>query len=152
MNQGSIFPIRIIVPEIIELLLLADPDIDHINSYLDQCKIWSYGQEDLHKGIIAVVSATRSAEIVNLAVRPDCLRRGIGKQLLAYALKELSLSGIEKVTVKTGNSSLPAIALYEKTGFKLVETIPNYFVHNYPQPIYENGLLCKDQLIYEILL
>ncbi|RIO99278.1 GNAT family N-acetyltransferase, partial [Staphylococcus gallinarum] len=44
----------------------------------------------------------------------------------------------------TGNSSIGQLAFYQKAGFRIVAVEMNYFVNNYEDPIYENGILCRD--------
>lgn len=66
------------------------------------------------------------------------------------AIADARTKGIREIHVATGNSSLEALALYQKTGFRLARIEPDYFPAHYPEPIYEHGIWCRDRvwLIY----
>ena len=147
--QGKIHTVTSVSQSITELLLLADPDLHKINSYLPQSQIWVYELKSNSVGVCAIKTTQTTAEIMNLAVSPDYQGQGIGHQLIQHVIETLPDQGISQLIVKTGNSSLPAIRLYEKSGFTLVDTIQGYFVKHYPDPIYENGIQCVDQLVFE---
>ena len=56
------------------------------------------------------------------------------------------------VEVGTGNSSLDALAFYQRAGFRIVGVIPDFFVDNYPEPIVENGIRCIDMVRLRLTL
>jgi len=49
--------------------------------------------------------------------------------------------------VGTGNSSTQNIKFYEKNGFDITHTIKNFFIDNYDEPIYENGVQCEHMIM-----
>lgn len=135
------------------LLLLADPDWSQVENYLDKSS-WTVAEEQGRiVGVCGLMPLdTASAEIVNLAVDPDRQGKGIGKRLIASALEQAQSRGCEKVIVRTGNSSLNQLGLYQKCGFRMVRIERDYFVNNYPEPIFENGIPCRDQIILEMTI
>lgn len=56
--------------------------------------------------------------IAGFTVHPSLFRRGLGGELLRAVL---ALLGARRVTVSTGEENLPAIRLYERHGFRVVE-------------------------------
>ena len=56
--------------------------------------------------------------IAGFTVHPSLFRRGLGTDLLRRVLE---IVGARRVTVSTGEENLPAIRLYEKHGFRVVE-------------------------------
>jgi len=54
-------------------------------------------------------------------------------------------SGAKALEVGTGNSSLSQLVLYQKCGFRL-HSIESDFFDSYPEPIFENGILCIDMV------
>ncbi|MFD2444608.1 GNAT family N-acetyltransferase [Bacillus sp. CGMCC 1.16607] len=60
-------------------------------------------------------------EICRLVVHPNHFRKGIGKKLVEYVIKEISKD--KKVIVSTGQKNFPAKKLYEFFGFKEVKNI-----------------------------
>ena len=70
--------------------------------------------------------------IANIAVHPDYQRMGIAQYMLNYIERELKTDESSiLLEVRTGN--VPAIRLYEKTGFKI------YFERKYFYPDGENA-------------
>jgi ribosomal-protein-alanine N-acetyltransferase len=67
------------------------------------------------------------AHITNLAVRPDCRRRGIGGVLLGELFAEAAGKGAEKITLEVRHSNLEAQNLYRKYGFELRGVRPRYY-------------------------
>ena len=64
--------------------------------------------------------------IDNVAVRPSCRRMGLGDKLLDVFIRfgEVNLAFL---TLEVRPSNTPAVALYEKNGFKEVGRRPNYY-------------------------
>ncbi len=130
------------------LLLLADPDQTAIDRYASLCRWWLATD---HESIIGVCGALqrsgRSWEIMNMAVLPEYAGQGIGSQLMKETLASLDHEGATEVIVCTGNSSLGALAFYQKQGFRIKAIDPDYFIRHYNEPIIENGIVCRDQII-----
>ena len=67
--------------------------------------------------------------IDNIAVRPDCRRRGVAGQLLQVFLNFAAANRLAFLTLEVRPSNTPAIALYEKYGFRTVGRRKNYYEH-----------------------
>jgi ribosomal protein S18 acetylase RimI-like enzyme len=130
-----------------DLLLLADPSKSIITSYIHRARCFI---AELNQRIVGeyVLLATRpqTAEIVNLAVSEDMQGRGIGRQLVLHAVELARQHGFKELEIGTGNSSLGQLALYQKCGFRMASIDRDFFTRHYPQPIYENGLQCRDMV------
>ncbi|MGG3744331.1 GNAT family N-acetyltransferase [Paenibacillus chibensis] len=134
-----------------QLLLLADPDWSQVEKYLHQTDWTVADQNGRIIGVCGLLRLSSSeAEIVNAAVEERYQGRGYGKRLILQALNEAGAKEYGKVIVRTGNSSLDQLGLYQKCGFRMVRIERDYFVNNYPEPIYENGIWCRDQVILEM--
>lgn len=68
-----------------------------------------------------------TGKIVSIAVRKEFRRHGIGEALLREAIKRLRARGKKKVALEVRVSNEPALELYKKLGFKIVDTIPGYY-------------------------
>lgn len=144
------------------LWLLADPSPVHLAEYLPDCQIWgavatkSAGSSDIDSsmiiGAIAVEArilntSVQEWEIKNLVVDEMYQGLGVGRKLLETVISAGKIAGVASLTIATGNSSLHQLKLYHACGFTITQCIPNYFIEHYPDPIYENGMQCRDQVI-----
>lgn len=84
-------------------------------------------QEQEIVGFIAWRAAADSAEILNVAVRSDCVRRGIGQQLVAQALHELQKAGVRYVSLEVAQANAAACALYAKAAMKQLNERKDFY-------------------------
>lgn len=130
-----------------DLLLLADPSRPIVDDYLRRgtCYTASY-----QGGIIGVyvILKTRpeTVEIVNVAVREDYQGRGIGKTLVLDAIAKAKAEGFKTIEIGTGNCGMMQLALYQKCGFRIVGVDLDFFTRHYDEPMYENGIQCRDMI------
>ena len=66
-------------------------------------------------------------EISNVAVAEKFRRRGIGRKLMEYMLKEAPSFGIGDLTLEVRVSNAPAISLYESLGFHKEGVRPGFY-------------------------
>ncbi len=78
-------------------------------------------------GYGGMYSVLDTSEITNIAVLPDYRRRGIGGLILERLTEEAEKRGSELLQLEVRESNLPASALYEKLGFKIVGRRKNYY-------------------------
>ncbi|MGX7420029.1 GNAT family N-acetyltransferase [Carnobacterium gallinarum] len=130
-----------------ELIYLADPDELMVAKYLSDNQVYGLVENEEIIGVCVLCLKTQNkAEIMNVAIKEELQGRGLGRYLLEQVLIEAKKQTIIEVEIATGNSSLGQLVLYQSLGFEKFAEIPNYFVEHYPEPIYENGLQCKDQI------
>lgn len=130
-----------------ELLLLADPDRNVIDTYVHRSLCYVL---ELEKRLIGVylLLPTRPAtvELINIAVSEEFQGNGYGKRLVQHAITVSREMGYKTIEVGTGNSSIEQLRLYQKCGFRVVAVDTDYFIRNYSEPIYENGIQCMDMM------
>ena len=68
-----------------------------------------------------------SADITNVAVRPQYRRQGIGYELVNRMLEEMILRGVSSVLLEVRESNLPAQNCYAQAGFTVVGRRKNYY-------------------------
>lgn len=136
-----------------DLLELADPSRRQIELYLKQGRCFVLKLENQIAGVLVLSELTpEKLEVKNVAISKVHQGKGYGKKMLMLA-KEVALdSGYQKLMIATGNSSIGQLALYQKMGFEMVEIVKDHFIKNYPEPIYENGIQCKHQVVLEMKL
>lgn len=78
-------------------------------------------------GFIALLATADEAEILNLAVLPECRRQGYGSRLLAAAEQHVRSRGALSLFLEVRESNSPAIRFYENQGFVRTGLRPNYY-------------------------
>lgn len=81
-------------------------------------------------GYAGIWSIMDEAHITTIAVDQAYRRRHIGERLLVAIMEEAVLKGAHYVTLEVRESNLPARALYEKYGFRVVAIRRNYYTDN----------------------
>jgi ribosomal-protein-alanine N-acetyltransferase len=82
--------------------------------------------------------------INNLAIRHEYQGQGLGTALLQYVLQAGGSRGADRATLEVRRSNTPARRLYERLGFEVAATRPNYYV-NPPEDaliLWKGGLNC----------
>ncbi|WP_348537104.1 GNAT family N-acetyltransferase [Parabacteroides sp. PF5-9] len=133
------------------LLLLADPEQEKVDGYLKNSDCFVATLNGQTVGVIVVQKQSeKTAEIMNLAVDESFQRRGIARKLLRYITNQWAATAyITRLIIRTGTSAPGPFMLYQQEGFDLKNVEYNYFVHHYKEPIFENGVQCRHQLIME---
>jgi len=130
-----------------ELLLLADPSENQIHSYSRSGHCYVLEIEGQCIGVyILQQQSPQGIELMNVAVAEHWQGKGLGKQLILHAIETARVLEYASIHVATGNSSIGQLALYQRCGFRLVGIVPDYFTLHYPEPIFENGIQCRDQV------
>lgn len=78
-------------------------------------------------GCCGIRNIAGEGEITNVVVAEKFRRRGIGRALMEYMLKEAPLHGIGDATLEVRVSNAPAIRLYESLGFKSEGVRPDFY-------------------------
>lgn len=100
---------------------------------------------DVVIGYAILSTVLDEAEILNICIRPDYQHQGYGAKLFNYLLRYAQNRQINKIFLEVAASNLPAIAFYEKQGFKKISIRKNYY-HR------EADNLAEDALIYQYVL
>lgn len=130
-----------------DLLLLADPSKTIVEEYLQRGECFIAELEGKTVGVYVVIKTRpETLELVNVAVDAAYQGQGIGKQLVLHALKVAAKMGAKTVELGTGNSGVSQLALYQKCGFRITGIDHDFFIRHYDEPIYENGIQCRDMI------
>ena len=78
-------------------------------------------------GYIGSQTAVDETDVMNVAVHPDHRRKGIAEALIEMLIKQLQEQGSHALMLEVRASNAPAIALYEKMGFRQVGLRKNYY-------------------------
>lgn len=126
------------------LLLLADESEESIADYIGRGTTYVACRNGQILGqYVLLHTRPFTAEVISIAVMPDCQRRGIATALLQHAVRTTRGVGFHQLEIGTGNSGVGQIALYERCGFVRCGIDKDYFRKHYPAPIFENGVECR---------
>lgn len=93
-------------------------------------------------GYIGSQTVFPETDVMNVAVHPEHRRKGIARALVTALCDALNAQSIQKLTLEVRASNDPAIALYEKLGFRQVGLRKNY----YRNPREDARILSKELL------
>jgi len=131
-----------------DLLLLADETIEAINKYIFDSDIFVLEQGNRIIAVYVFQAINKNEiEIKNIAVIIDCQGQGIGKLLLNDAARRARERGFKTIIIGTGDAATKQLYLYQKEGFEVFDIKENFFIDNYPEPIYENGIQLKHMIM-----
>jgi ribosomal protein S18 acetylase RimI-like enzyme len=132
----------------LNLLLLADEQEDMIDRYLERGRMYVLVDGgEVRAECVVTDEGNNVLEIKNIATEISHQRKGYGKALIDFIIKEFSGS-YKILRVGTGDSPL-TMPFYEKCGFKRAFSVKNFFTDNYDHPIYECGVQLVDMIYLE---
>lgn len=132
------------------LLLLADPSKKIIDEYLVNSEIYNAKLNDEIVGVFVLYPLlNNSVEIKNIAVLDKYQGKGIGSLMLENAIQIAKKKKYVSIYIGTANSSIGQLYLYQKKGFDISEIKKDFFIENYSDPIYENGIQAKHMIMLE---
>jgi len=130
------------------LLLLADETIEAINKYINDSEIFVFEMDNETIAVYVLQEISNDTiEIKNIAVDTKHQGRGIGKLLLRDAISRAKAKGSKTIVIGTGDTAPKQLHLYQKEGFEIFDIKKSFYLDNYPNPIYENGVQLKDMIM-----
>ncbi|MBS4538911.1 GNAT family N-acetyltransferase [Clostridium sp. D2Q-11] len=130
-----------------DLLLLADPSRKIVEDYIKRGKCYlAIKEKDIVGVYVLIYTRPHTMELVNIAVNENYQGKGIGKTIVLDAIERVRQLGMKTLEIGTGNSSLGQLGLYQKCGFRIVGIDRDFFIRNYEEEIYENGIQCTDMI------
>lgn len=131
-----------------DLLLLADETVEAINKYIHNSDIYILDQKDKIIAVCALQTINDDiVEIKNIAVDKVFQGQGIGQGLLKEIINLVTEKGFKQIIIGTGDAGIKQLYLYQKVGFEMFEIKHRFFIDNYPEPIFENGIQLKHMVM-----
>jgi ribosomal-protein-alanine N-acetyltransferase len=106
---------------------------------------WCYEVKGVIHGYGVMSVAAGESHILNLSVRPDSQRQGIGTKLMNHFLQLARRHNADTVMLEVRPSNTPAIGLYQKLGFNEIGIRRNYYPAEHGQR--EDALLLALSLL-----
>ncbi|WP_035235287.1 GNAT family N-acetyltransferase [Desulfobacter vibrioformis] len=128
------------------MLLHADPSEKCIDKYLPGSKCFGAFVENALVGVcVTNLNDADAWEIYNIVVIPEKQKQGFGKKLLEFVINYFEEIGAKSLELGTGTFGYQLL-FYQRFGFRVESIRKNFFVDNYFEPIYEEGIQLKDML------
>lgn len=129
-----------------DLLLLADPSEERVLSYLPSSRCFVASSNGVVVGVCAVQPRKAGAhEIMSIAVRAEHQKLGIGTKLLKWVIDFFQKAGASRLEVGTGTFGYQLV-FYQRQGFRVTGVERDFFLKNYDEPIFEQGIQLMDML------
>lgn len=125
------------------LLLEADPDEPMIDRYLARGRMYVLEDDGEAVGVAVTVPYKDEAgacELKNIAVDPKRQKKGYGSELIRGVMEAESAD----YAVMYVGTTLPTEPFYRANGFEFDHLLKNFFIDNYPEPIFEDGVQAID--------
>lgn len=135
---------------LMSLLLLADEQEDMIDRYLESGTMYVLDDDGIKCECVVTDEGSGVIEIKNLAVYPECQRKGYGRAMIDF-IAEKYKGQFSVLQVGTGDSPL-TVPFYEKCGFVRSHRVKNFFTENYDHPIFECGIQLVDMIYLRRIL
>jgi len=90
-------------------------------------------------GVVLASEVEGRGDLVYLGVVPEARRRGIGKALVAQAVRDTARMGLVALAVAVDTENTPAVRLYEHMGFREIRRRLVWFVPKERLTEFENG-------------
>ncbi|MCP4632705.1 MAG: ribosomal protein S18-alanine N-acetyltransferase [candidate division Zixibacteria bacterium] len=93
----------------------------------DHTRLWTLLADNEIAGYAVAYIIEDEFQIANFAIAKEFQKKGLGTELIKFILQEAEKAGCGYcyLEVRTGNK--PAISLYKKFGFKIVNIMINYY-------------------------
>lgn len=129
--------------EYLELLLLADEQEDMIDKYLDRGEMFVLDDDGVKAECVITKEADGVYELKNIAVLPECQRKGYGKRLIEFIAAQYS----DCTVLLVGTGDCPSIlSFYRNCGFTVSHRVENFFIDHYDHPMFEDGVQLIDMV------
>ncbi|WP_028582078.1 GNAT family N-acetyltransferase [Desulfogranum japonicum] len=128
------------------VLLHADPSEKCIEKYLTGAKCFGVFVDGFLVGVCVTNSIDAKIwELFNIVVIPEKQKQGFGKKLLEFVINYFQENGAKSLEIGTGTFGYQLL-FYQRFGFRVGSIRKNFFIDNYSDPIYEQGVQLKDML------
>lgn len=122
-TAGEILPV--------DLLRMAEPSIDELNSYMDTAISFIAELDGAIIGACLMTQVTpETIELKNISVYPDFRNMGVGRSLISFAADMARDAGCLEIIAGTDNSNAPGLIFLQKLGFDMDSIEKGYYTQH----------------------
>ncbi|MDD3921188.1 MAG: GNAT family N-acetyltransferase [Eubacteriales bacterium] len=127
----------------LDLLLLADEQESMVDKYLARGDMFVLEDDGVKAECVVTKESEGVYELKNIAVLPDCQRKGYGKRLIDYVFSYYA----DCRTMFVGTGDVPStLGFYHQCGFTESHRAKNFFTDNYDHLMFEDGIQLVDMV------
>lgn len=133
------------------LLMHADPSLARVMGHLNQCTCFAAMESG--KNVAACLLSEHNdgiCDLVNFSVDENYKEHGIGKELLLHVMTYAREKGFRYLETGVGNADLDAHGSLQKTGFRLIGVVPDYYQSDARSLSVLNGIVNRDMVRYRV--
>ncbi len=109
--------------------------------------------DDKFAGFISLARRNLVSEITELAVVPQFQKGGFARELLVYVRELAKSRGAKELWVRTSNDNIPALMLYQKFGFKIVDVKVGALIEHHGREILGwKDIPVRDEIVLKLEL
>ena len=142
--------------ELRALFELAEDSAAELDSYIDAGRVLVATSDGEIIGHLQLTGTgdPRQVEIKNMAVRKTRQGHGIGRRLIQAAVDLAAAEAVTTILVATAAADIGNLRFYQRCGFRMTCVVPDAFgpETGYPDPIWIDGILLRDQVWFERVL
>jgi N-acetylglutamate synthase-like GNAT family acetyltransferase len=143
------------IDEVRKLALMTGAEKNEIDEMVKSDKVYTAQKRGMIIGFVALKSLNREnvVEVSGLATKETERRKGTAAVLVRYVEEIARSMNAQKLLVKTSNDNIPALALYQKNGFRITEIKIGAMVKHHGAELagWEN-IPIRDEVILEKIL
>ena len=126
----------------LDLLLIADEQIEMLQKYMYQGDLFVFSKMDIIGVCIVLPIDKVTCELKNISIATPYQKQGYGKKIISYLL-DYYKNTYSFMIVGTG-ANTSTVSFYKSCGFKESHLIKDFFIKNYNHPMFENNIQLKD--------
>ncbi len=131
--------------EYMDMLLMADPEREMIESYLDQSEMFAL----IHGGDVCAVCVVellknRKCELKSIVTRMEDRGKGYAKYMIRHICEHYG-NQCDTMYAGTGNRK-KTLEFLGKCGFVNSHIVANYYLEHYREPVYEGDVRLTDKI------
>ena len=131
--------------EYIDMLLMADPQKEMIESYLDKSEMFALiNGGDVCTVCVVELLKNRKCELKNIVTRKEDRGKGYAKYMIRHVCEHYG-NRCDTMYAGTGNRK-KTLEFLGKCGFVNSHIVANYYLDHYSEPIYEGEVRLTDKI------
>jgi aminoglycoside 6'-N-acetyltransferase I len=152
-NEFTIEQVPDLTAPPMNLLLLADPNSDSVQAYIDFCLVLQLLHKGQPIGVLAMSPETKEkAEIRNIGLLPAYRGKGLATLLMKEAFQRAVRLGYTSMQICISNAQIRPFKIFQQYGFELTDVRWQYYTQHSTEQAMQDGILSRHQMVLTVPL